>query len=144
MDMAKIFGAGHSIEIPFVFNDFEFFGPLDRVLFTGRNQATRQDLADMIGAYWSHTARMGSPDDGGENLVDWRRWGEVGWRMRLDTVPSGGPEIMAGIYTLEELADDLANDDRLEEGEACTIIEYIIASDRPSGLFLANALSCEI
>lgn len=144
MDMAKIFGAGHSIEIPFVFNDFEFFGPLDRVLFTGRNEAARQDLADMTGAYWSHTARVGTPADGGDNLVDWRRWGEVGWRMRLDTVTSGGPEIMAGIYTLEELANDLANDDRLEEGEACTIIDYIIASDRASGLFLADALSCEI
>lgn len=143
MDFSRMMGAGHSVEIPFVFNDFEFFGRLDPILFNNRNEVPRQLLADHMGAYWSEFARTGNPGDGGERLTDWRAWGDASWMMRLDTVEDGGPEMIAGSYDMNDLIADMQADPRLsEEDLLCEVVAAITASDRQTGARLDEYFGC--
>ena len=118
LDSAAIFGAMHSMEIPFVFNTFEFFGSrLDPVVFNDDNAESRVALAREMGGYWARFARQGSP--GG----DWARWSEGPARMRFDTPADGGSVMLAGEFTIEGLASDISSDDRLTAEERCRLVD---------------------
>ena len=118
LDSATIFGAMHSMEIPFVFNTFEFFGSrLDPVVFNDDNAESRVALAREMGGYWARFARQGSP--GG----DWARWSEGPARMRFDTPADGGSVMLAGEFTSEGLASDISSDDRLTVEERCRLVD---------------------
>ncbi|WP_109259324.1 carboxylesterase/lipase family protein [Hyphobacterium indicum] len=117
LDSAAIFGAMHSMEIPFVFNRFEFFGSrLDPIVFNESNEAGRIALAREMGSYWARFARQGDP--GGE----WTSWSERPARMRFDTAADGGSGMLAGELTIEGLARDIRSDDRLEENRRCELV----------------------
>jgi para-nitrobenzyl esterase len=117
LDSAEIFGAMHSMEIPFVFNRFEFFGSrLDPIVFNDDNADSRIALAREMGSYWARFARQGEP--GG----DWARWSEGPARMRFDTPADGGSVMMAGEFTIEGLASDISSDVRLTAEERCRLV----------------------
>lgn len=117
LDSAEIFGAMHSMEIPFVFNTFEFFGSrLDPIVFNDDNADSRIALAREMGSYWARFARQGEPGGG------WARWSEGPARMRFDTLADGGSVMMAGEFTIEGLASDISSDDRLTAEERCRLV----------------------
>lgn len=117
LDSGRIFGAMHSMEIPFVFNRFEFFGSrLDPVVFDSSNEAGRLALAREMGSYWARFARQGDPGSG------WTRWSEGPARMRFDTAADGGSAMLAGELTLEGLASDIGTDDRLAAEQRCELV----------------------
>ncbi|GJL97927.1 MAG: carboxylic ester hydrolase [Hyphobacterium sp.] len=117
LDSATVFGAMHSMEIPFVFNTFEFFGSrLDPIVFNDANADGRLALAAEMGGYWARFARQGDPGD------SWTRWSEESGRLRFDTPASGGSAMLAGELTLEGLAADVSNDARLSAEERCAIV----------------------
>lgn len=124
MDMSKLLGAAHAMEIPFVFNHFDFFGRLDGALFNDRNADGREAVAESMGAYWASFARTGDPGPAGG--PDWPAWREDGVLMRFDTPASGGPEIITGRDTVERLGADLAADDRLSDDQRCLIRERLV------------------
>ncbi|MFW6412588.1 MAG: carboxylesterase/lipase family protein [Oceanicaulis sp.] len=120
MDFSHLLGAAHAIEIPFVFNHFEFFGRLDGALFTDRNADGRSALAGAMGAYWAEFARTGDPGSAGG--PDWPAWSETGALMRFDSPAEGGPEVIEDRETIERIAGDLAEDPRLTQDERCAIV----------------------
>jgi para-nitrobenzyl esterase len=118
LDSGRVFGAMHSMEIPFVFNYFDFFGSrLDPIVFSSGNEESRVALAREMGGYWGRFARQGEP--GG----DWSRWSEGAARMRFDTPADGGSEMMPGRFTLNGLATDISEDDQLTEAQRCELVD---------------------
>ncbi|HXZ84090.1 MAG TPA: carboxylesterase family protein, partial [Myxococcota bacterium] len=69
-DFSKLLGAAHGMEIPFVFRSFEG-SPFGR-LFTERNRAGREQLADDMSSYWAQFAYSGAPGRGRSGqLPEW-------------------------------------------------------------------------
>ena len=100
-DFKEFFGAGHAMELPFLFNDFagmEVFA----LHFTEQNRPGREQLAAAMGEYWGQFAWTGEPGRGrsGE-LAPWPRWGE-GSKLILDTAPTGGTRL-EGALTMKSL-----------------------------------------
>lgn len=142
MDLGRLVGAAHAVEIPFVFNRFEFFGRLDSVLFNRANREGRERLAAAMGAYWAEFARTGDPDTGGGSFPEWPRWTAGGRLMRFDSPEAGGLEIVEGVATFEGLADDLAADPRLTPDQRCAIVARIEAWDRPAADRVRERAGC--
>ncbi len=134
-DLAHLMGAAHSMEIPFVFNHFEFYGPLDPILFNGSNAAGRADVAGAMGRHWASLAATGRPGE------DWSVWTEAGALMRFDTVAGGG-EMMAGVETPAQIAADLASDDRLTAELKCAVAASILSRDPQLRADFEAVLTC--
>ncbi|MFC4725675.1 carboxylesterase/lipase family protein [Glycocaulis abyssi] len=133
MDLSHLLGAAHAIEIPFVFNHFDFFGRLDGAMFNNNNASGREALAAAMGAYWAEFARTGEPGTGGPtNLPYWERWDEGGVLMRFDSPDDNGQERIAGTDSFERLEADLAADTRFDDAQRCMIFEAM-AAWRPRG-----------
>lgn len=119
MDFSHLLGAGHAVEIPFVFNHFDFFGRIDPAMFTDRNAPGRTALASSMGAYWAEFARTGDPGDAGG--PDWPAWAEGGRLMRFDSPDDGGQDIIAGVETVDGIINDLLYDDTLTQAQRCMV-----------------------
>ncbi|MEE2525780.1 carboxylesterase family protein [Hyphobacterium sp. HN65] len=118
LDSSRVFGAMHSMEIPFVFNHFNFFGPrLDPIAFDSSNEAGRLALAHEMGSYWARFARQGDPG------ASWTRWSDGPARMRFDSPEAGGSQMMPGRFTLPDLAADIMSDPHLPEERRCELVE---------------------
>ncbi|MGX6649117.1 carboxylesterase/lipase family protein [Maricaulaceae bacterium MS644] len=139
MDLSRLLGAAHAMEIPFVFNHFEFFGRLDSALFNDENAQGRQAVAESMGAYWANFARTGDPASAGG--PDWPAWENTGRLMRFDTPSDGGVEVIEGRETLEAIAEDLSEDARLTAEQRCFIFERL-TTWRASVTELGAPLAC--
>ncbi len=125
-DFAKLFGAAHSIEIPFVFGQFRFLGDADKWIFTGKNEPGRLALSSAVMAYWAEFARTGAPGNGGEpGLATWQAWSSdaaVPNILILDSPADGGARLVASQETARSVAADLFADPFLvESGLTCTV-----------------------
>ncbi len=125
-DFAKLLGAAHSIEIPFVFGRFQFLGEADRWVFTAKNEAGRIALSDAMMSYWANFAHTGEPGRGVDgDLPLWSPWpadasGET--LMIFDSPAGGGVRMEADVETAREVADDVLADTRLEKkGYTCRV-----------------------
>lgn len=114
-DSGQLFGAAHSMEIPFVFNHFDFYGDLDRLLFTAENAPGRQAIADAMGGHWGRFAYTGAPAAG------WQRWTPEGALMRFDTPETGGQQMITGGESLGQILDALVADTRLDGEQRCAV-----------------------
>lgn len=139
MDLSRLLGAAHAMEIPFVFNHFEFFGRLDSALFNDENARGREALAQSMGAYWAEFARTGDPNAAGG--PDWPVWADGGRLLRFDTPADGGIEVIEGRETLERIALDLSEDPRLTPDQRCFIFERLVTW-RDSVTELGAPLDC--
>ncbi|WP_300529492.1 carboxylesterase family protein [Maricaulis sp.] len=122
-DLAHLMGAAHSMEIPFVFNHFEFYGQLDPILFNNGNFPGRAAVARDMGRHWGSLAANGVPE------ADWPAWSEQGVLMRFDTPEDGGSEILNGVETAALIASDLASDERLSAELKCAVAAAILSRD---------------
>ncbi len=119
-DFAHLLGAGHAVEIPFVFNRFQLFGGLDKALFKKETAASREELSRAMGAYWAAFARSGKP--AAEGLPDWPAWSEGGGSlMRFDSAEDGGIGVIAGADSIDAIIADLKADPRIEDDERCLV-----------------------
>ena len=123
MDFSHLLSAAHAMEIPFIFNNFDFFGRLDGALFNDRNAEGREALAGAMGAYWAEFARTGDPGDAGGPA--WPRWESEGLLMRFDSPSDGGQEVIAGPESLERIVSDLAADPELDEVQRCMVYQRL-------------------
>lgn len=114
-DSGQLFGAAHSMEIPFVFNHFDFYGDLDRLLFTAENAPGREAIAGAMGGHWGRFAYTGAPAPG------WQPWTPEGALMRFDTPEAGGQQMIAGGESLGQILDALVADTRLDEAQRCAV-----------------------
>lgn len=123
-DLSHLIGAGHAIEIPFVFNRFQLLGDLDKVMFRKKTAASREKLSRAMGAYWASFARDGVPS--AEGFPEWPAYSSAsGSLMRFDSDADGGVEVMENVDSLEKLTADLKSDPRLNAEERCLVVEAI-------------------
>lgn len=123
-DIGHLIGAGHAVEIPFVFNRFIFFGDLDRILFKKNTAASREALSRAMGAYWAAFARDGVP--AAQGLPGWPVYSANGGSvMRFDSAEDGGVGVMNEGDSIEKLVADLKADPRLDNEQRCVIAGII-------------------
>ncbi len=128
MDLSKVLGAAHALEIPFVFNRYELLGSADATLFKKNTLESRETLSRMMGAYWASFARDGVPSAAGG--PDWPVYGPErnGAWLRFDSLNDGGVEAMgAGSEdnAVSVILDDLKSDPRLDPEERCRVAELV-------------------
>ncbi|HTY17517.1 MAG TPA: carboxylesterase family protein [Myxococcota bacterium] len=91
-DAAKFVGAGHGLEIPFVFGHWEL-GPEGDVLFGAASREGREALSAQMRSYWTQFARTGSPGRGrAGDLTEWTAWDPApgGHKYAVLDTPAGG------------------------------------------------------
>jgi para-nitrobenzyl esterase len=112
----EFFGAAHTMEIPFVFNDFagmEAFA----FHFTEQNRAGREQLAAEMGEYWSQFAYTGKPGRGRSGaLPEWPVWG-AGNKLLLDAQSDGGVRAQSGVLTMKSIHDRFLEDESFSSPE---------------------------
>lgn len=108
MDFAKLIGAAHGLEIPFVFNSFDTNNRMMNMFFTPENQPGRMTLSDRMSAYWVQFARTGDPAKGVDHQqVEWRPWDGGGPAadtfIVFDTGADGGIRMSSEIVRITDV-----------------------------------------
>lgn len=123
-DLSSMIGAGHGLEIPFVFGHYDLGSEQAEQLFTEANRPGRRELSKKMREYWANFARSGDPND--PNRTRWSPWrnrpGENGRYLILDTEADGGLRMGSRTYSTEELREQIDTDSRLEnQRERCVV-----------------------
>lgn len=127
IDFAKLLGAAHALEIPFVFGSFDL-GPLTPVLFDEDNAAAREELGRRMRSYWIEFARNGAPGRGLDGaLPEWTAWDEslpdAPRLMILDTETDGGVRMSPHALSRESILARVADDPRFpDEASRCALL----------------------
>ncbi|MAZ89810.1 MAG: carboxylesterase [Cellvibrionaceae bacterium] len=75
-DLPGLLGAGHAVEISFVFGDFEK-GLVIPYINTEDNREERMQLSQAMMNYWGHFAHHGYPGTGSAgNQIEWKPWSD--------------------------------------------------------------------
>jgi len=124
-DFSTLLGAAHSWEIPFIFNNWNYAGRLDRFMWTGENAESRLALSRAMMSYWAEFARTGNPGEAGGFW--WEPW-RGGQRVVFDTATDGGIRMEQGAYTRSEVWENLAMDTTFAiEEDRCFTYRAVIA-----------------
>lgn len=113
LDYSKALGAGHAVELPFVFGDFTTGWVLEDIY---SNSEQRHLLADSMMSYWTRFAITGDPGNGRNmDLPRWLPWGADGkTTLIFDTPSDQGIHMVEGVVTPASLKADLALDSSIE------------------------------
>ena len=135
IDFQSLLGAGHSLEIPFVFHDTDnemTYMPLD--VIDEDNLAGAQPLARSMSSYWGQFAHTGDPATGRQDdLLRWSRWASQENYLVLDTPADGGLRMHSGGANRASIFRQLAGDDATLGGQAGVCRAY-------TNLFVGNAI----
>ncbi|HTO70825.1 MAG TPA: carboxylesterase family protein [Myxococcota bacterium] len=127
-DYSRLLGAAHGLEIPFVFRSFDD-SPFRRV-FTERNRAGREELADAMSSYWAQFAYSGSPGRGRSGqLPEWKHWDTADGADKFivfDTHAGGGVRMDNHPVTKQLLLGELARDSRADPALRCEIFQQLV------------------
>lgn len=119
-DFAQLFGAAHSLEIPFVMGNFKFLGDADKYIFTKKNAPGRTQLSGAMMRYWANFARSGEP--GGI----WQRWSAEGENILiLDSPADGGVRMVSDKESQERIIGDLQADTTVSEYQRCLVFHAL-------------------
>ncbi|HIF97209.1 MAG TPA: carboxylesterase [Myxococcales bacterium] len=125
-DLSKMVGAGHAVEIPFVFGGLNL-GGRGKYFFDSDRLPAAEALSRAIMSYWAEFARSGDPGGGTSGtLPRWQAWdatGPNGVRMMiLDTPADGGLRMSRESVTREGVLAEIASDPRfLGTPERCEV-----------------------
>ncbi|MFQ5416229.1 MAG: carboxylesterase/lipase family protein [Myxococcota bacterium] len=136
-DLARVFGASHGFEIPFVFGHWQI-GPSTDKIFTRGNEPGRLALSEQMMSYWTEFARSGAPGRGRDGtLPEWLAWDPApdGHKtLILDTPAGGGARMGSAPVTVESVLAEIAADPRLEtQRERCFVYRQIAKWDEDLG-----------
>jgi para-nitrobenzyl esterase len=131
LDLARLLGAAHALDVPFVFGTFEMdFLP---VPFDGGNLAERDQLSDQMRSYWAQFAYAGDPGRGRSGVLpEWTAWddsrADAPRLMLFDTASDGGVRASSEVLTSAGLAAQLAADPRYADAaERCRMLAELQA-----------------
>jgi len=141
MDLSKILGAAHSVEIPFVMNRFKLLGEADPIMFKDKTLKTRNVLSRSMGSYWANFARTGSPN--GEGLPAWPAYGQKAWVSYMDSTNDGGIRAITGEDNFTKIITELKADTRVNQAEKCEIAQSILDWVPTLQAELDALISCE-
>jgi len=126
MDVSRILGAAHALEIPFVMGNFDV-GPRSSLLFHEGNEAGRLILSRQMMQYWTQFARSGRPGGGEEpDLPAWPAWPaeDPAQLMVLDTPEGGGLRVTSEKATREAIVREL-DAEPLEPTARCELFSSV-------------------
>lgn len=119
-DLKKLLGAGHAMEIPFVFNRFQLLGEMDKYMFQNKTRAAREALSRDMGTYWASFARTGAPSHSGS--LAWPAYSAGREALiRFDSEQDGGITLIQGADSFPAILADLKADKRLNQTERCRL-----------------------
>jgi para-nitrobenzyl esterase len=128
-DLARILGAAHALEIPFVFGHWDL-GPEGEMLFDEDNRAGRVALSDAMMSYWAEFAYSGDPGRGRDgSLPNWNSWGpgpENEKYVVFDTEADGGIRMASETIALADVAAELAGDHHGDGAERCELAAELV------------------
>jgi para-nitrobenzyl esterase len=126
-DLSVMLGAGHGLEVPFVFGHFQM-GPLN-VIFTAENEAQREAVSSAMRSAWGHFAKSGEP--GGA----WARWTtQAHQNLVFDVTANGGTRPQTLVEDSERIIADVLSDTRLKTPKArCEVLHDLAAWGRAVG-----------
>jgi para-nitrobenzyl esterase len=119
LDMGRLLGAAHALEIPFVFGRLSL-GPATRFVFDEERREQDARLSAAMRAYWGRFAHTGDPGRGrAGDLPAWQPWSpDAGPTfLVLDTPADGGIRMEDTALTQTEVLDRVAADPRFESAE---------------------------
>ncbi|MGH0035646.1 MAG: carboxylesterase/lipase family protein [Myxococcota bacterium] len=124
-DLSAMLGAGHGLEIPFVFGHYEL-GPEGNVIFDEANEAGREQLSSRMIGYWSAFAAHGRPGRGRDgSLPEWKAWDPAAGGpkfMVLDTEADGGLRMSSEVVSPASVLAQVGTDPRLHsEAQRCEV-----------------------
>jgi para-nitrobenzyl esterase len=128
-DLSLLVGAGHGLEVPFVFGTFDA-GGRSRFMFTEDNREGREALSSAMRSYWAELAHTGRPGAGRtRNLRPWKPWSDAADGEKflvLDTQEGGGLRMERTAPTVTELLARLKSDPRLPETrDKCRVLYWL-------------------
>ncbi len=124
-DLAAMLGAGHGLEIPFVFGHYEL-GPQGNIIFNEDNAPGREELSARMISYWTEFADEGDPGRGRDGRLPlWSSWDPnpgAPKLMLLDTDADGGLRMSNELVTQATVLAQVGTDPRLDsQTERCQV-----------------------
>ena len=124
VNLAKMFGAAHGMEIPFVFGRFNLGSRTANLIYTKQNLEGRLTLSHAMIDYWGEFARNGNPGRGtAGNQPAWTAYGSSAMQMVFDTPAGGGVRMEPNHDTMAAVAADLFADPVLSLEGKCEIFQ---------------------
>ena len=119
LDLARLFGAAHALEIPFVFGNLDF---LDRLAVVKDADVPERDaLSRSMMSYWAEFAWTGNPGRGRDGAqVEWTPWENGAGARRLlvlDAESDGGIRMSPFLITMDDLRARLLADTSFDTPE---------------------------
>jgi para-nitrobenzyl esterase len=120
VDWDEVIGAGHAVEIPFVFGDFDI--PLLASLMAEENLESRHQLSRAMMSYWAEFAATGAPGRGrAGDLPLWKPWDESAPDrdrfLVFDSEAGGGIRMSSDAITGAQLVSRVMEDARFADAE---------------------------
>ena len=140
-DLSKMVGAGHAVELPFVFGGLDL-GGRGSYFFDEDRLPAAEALSQAMMSYWGQFAHQGDPGRGRDGtLPRWRAWdpsGADGLKvMLLDTPADGGLRMSTLAVTREGVLGQIAEDPRFVDiEERCAV--YRSLAERSQSLSRAE------
>ncbi|MAI25685.1 MAG: carboxylesterase [Spirochaeta sp.] len=133
-DLPGLVGAGHAMEIPFVFGGLSL-GPASGLVFDPARAETDEALSDAMMSYWTEFAYSGDPGRGREGQgTDWPAWSaepEGPKMMVLDSANDGGIRPSSEVVTKKSIRADSLADTRLRERrDWCAVMALVTGNGR--------------
>ncbi|MFT7686543.1 MAG: para-nitrobenzyl esterase [Candidatus Azotimanducaceae bacterium] len=131
MALDKLLGAGHGLEIPFVFG----FTSKDEIwsqMYDESNLKSRETLSKAMRSYWAEFAYHGDPNKGQSGQQEpWSAWdGESAEGLKyliLDSDAGGNVRMSHKIVSLSGMTEDIAADKRLDNAEEkCAVFAGLV------------------
>jgi para-nitrobenzyl esterase len=128
VDLSRLLGAAHAVEVPFVFGGLSL-GPATDYVFPETSLPGARLLSDQVMSYWGEFAHTGDPGRGrsGE-LPEWKRWGAGDSQFLVfDSEADGGVRLSNETLTRSMVLAQIANDDRFEiDAERCEVYADLV------------------
>lgn len=133
LDVSKLIGAAHAMEIPFVFGHFDL-GPQSDLLFNAANESGRIALSTKMMAYWAEFARHGDPGNGGrQDLPRWSAWptdAQPGPRLMVFASPGKGDVRMQDVFVSRDLVLQQMQAENLRTEQRCALFRATFRNRR--------------
>ncbi|MFL2698257.1 MAG: carboxylesterase/lipase family protein [Gammaproteobacteria bacterium] len=122
VDLGRIAGASHALEIPFVFGSlFDSF--IIKIIFKRESLNSAKELSNHMISYWTQFAYTGDPAQGRDgNSPKWESWSEDSTYIILDSDRGKGISMTDKFVSFKSLVKELSEDSRLNKKEKCEIL----------------------
>ena len=133
MDLSRILGAAHAIEIPFILGGMEL-GGLEDFMFDEKNIDEATKLSKTMMSYWAEFAYNGDPAKGRRgDLIRWETWNNLENENKfliIDTPQDGGVRMNKEALSYEVLVERLLLDNRIpDDSMRCILLKKAAEAD---------------